>query len=95
MTLALVQVILSAAVIRGRRRARKVLLALLSVSFVINAITVFTGQASVSTLYAVYVLMAVHVFALIEFTDDGAVNYTHNATETRRGRRQQKANSSS
>lgn len=94
-TLALVQVILSAAVIRGRRRARKVLLALLSVSFVINAITVFTGQASVSTLYAVYVLMAVHVFALIEFTDDGAVNYTHNATETRRGRRQQKGNSSS
>ena len=79
--IALTQVILALSVIRGRSRSRKTLLILLSFSFVVNAFTVFTGNAEYGTIYAVYVLMAVHVFALLAFTSDGAVNYTHNRLE--------------
>lgn len=79
--IALTQVILALSVIRGRSRSRKILLILLSFSFVVNAFTVFTGNAEYGTIYAVYVLMAVHVFALLAFTSDGAVNYTHNRLE--------------
>lgn len=84
---AVVQVGLATSVIRGRQRSRKILLAILSIAFVMTAIDTITGSVLGGSLYAVFILMSSHVFALIEYTSDGAVNYTHNSTSFRLARR--------
>ena len=80
---AIFQVGLALSIIRGRQRARKILLAILSAGFIFTAIDTITGSVLGGNLYAVFVLMSSHVFALIEYTSDGAVNYTHNSTQIR------------
>lgn len=77
------QIGLAMGTIRGRQRSRKLLLALLSVGFILTAVDTISGSALGGNLYAVFILMASHVFAMIEYTADGAVNYTHNSTEFR------------
>lgn len=78
------QMWLALSVIRGRDLARKVILALLSVSFVTQAIGVINGSVYGGNFYSVFVVMAAQVFALLEYTSDEVVNYTHNSVSTRR-----------
>lgn len=85
--MSLVQVFFAVGVIRGRQRSRKISLALLCIGFVMTAVQVWYGTAGNGNVYAVFVLMASHVFAMLEFTSDGAVNYTYNATRARRRKR--------
>ncbi len=82
LVLALVQMGLAIGVIRGFMKARKVILALLVVSFVSTAIRVLTDDVTGGAMYQVFVLMASQVFAMIEFTSDDAVNYTYNKSTT-------------
>ncbi|MFW0111940.1 LssY C-terminal domain-containing protein [Rothia sp. CCM 9417] len=82
------QVFLCIQVIRGSQRSRKIILALLSLSFVGTALSVSAGSAEGGNLYAVFIIMASHVFAMLEFTSDGAVNYTYNATAKNQARAQ-------
>ena len=88
--IALVQVLLAINVVRGRYRARQISLALLLVSFVATAVEVFNGTADSSITYAVFVVMASQVFAMIEYTSDDAINYTWAARQTLRRRKAQK-----
>ena len=88
--IALVQVLLAINVVRGRYRARQISLALLLVSFVATAVEVFNGTADSSITYAVFVVMASQVFAMIEYTSDDAINYTWAARQTLRQRKAQK-----
>lgn len=85
--MSIIQVSLAVGVLRGRQRSRKISLALLCIGFTMTAVQVWYGTAGQNNVYAVFVLMASHVFAMLEFTSDGTVNYTYNATRTRRSRR--------
>ncbi|MFW0154954.1 LssY C-terminal domain-containing protein [Rothia sp. P6271] len=77
----IIQIFLVVWTIRGSQLARKILLALLCFSFISNALSlVFGTEQDISTTYTIYVLMASQVYALLEFTSDGAVNYTFNIT---------------
>lgn len=75
---ALIQVGLSIGVIRGFMKSRKIILALLTVSFIATCIRVLTDNVAAGATFEVFVLMTAQVFALIEFTSDDAVNYTYN-----------------
>lgn len=81
------QVTLCIKVIRGSQKARKLILALLTLSFIGTAMSVSTNSAEGGNLYAIFIIMASHVFAMLEFTSDGAVNYTYNITSNKRIRK--------
>lgn len=74
--LAVFQVLLAINVVRGHHRARQVVLALLGATFVITAVQILTDTSDSSNVYAVFVLMASQVFAMLSYTSDEAVNYT-------------------
>lgn len=84
LVIALVQVILAVGVLRGRHRPRQIILALLCISFVVTAVQIVTDTADASNLYAVFVVMGSHVFAMVAYTSDDVVNYTWASAETRR-----------
>lgn len=83
----LFQMWLALSVIRGRDMARKLTLALLSASFVMQALGVLNGNVDGGNFYAVFIVMAAQVFAMLEYTSDEVVNYTHNTVTTRRARK--------
>jgi hypothetical protein len=96
--LAVFQVLLSINVIRGRHMARQFNLAFLGISFIVVAIQIGTDTADSSNVYAVFVLMASQVFAMLSYTSDEAVNYTWASSQERRrakkARRQSRERSS-
>lgn len=75
---ALIQVFLAINVVRGKRWARHIIVVVLLIVFAWTAWSTFWGDFMENDLYTVFVLMAAMVFAMLEFTSDGAVNYTHN-----------------
>ncbi|MBM7050868.1 MULTISPECIES: LssY C-terminal domain-containing protein [unclassified Rothia (in: high G+C Gram-positive bacteria)] len=82
--LSAIHILLAAGVLRGRQRSRKVILALLAVSIALTSILLLREAFNYNGIFTVYVLLASQVFAMIEYTSDGAVNYTHNVTRSRR-----------
>ncbi|RUQ22510.1 MULTISPECIES: LssY C-terminal domain-containing protein [Kocuria] len=81
---AILQVLLAINVLRGHNRARQILLALLCISFIIIAVQIVTDTGDSSNVYAVFVLMASQVFAMISYTSDEALNYTWASTQEKR-----------
>jgi hypothetical protein len=82
--LSVFQIILAIGVLRGRQRSRKIILLILTVSLIFTSILWLRDSLNYTGTFTVYVLMASHVFAMLEYTSDGAVNYTHNITRSRR-----------
>lgn len=80
----LIQILLAVNVVRGHNRARQIQLALLCLTFVIIAVQIVTDTSDSSTVYAVFVLMASQVFAMINYTSDESLNYTWASTEEKR-----------
>ncbi|WP_178945619.1 LssY C-terminal domain-containing protein [Kocuria sp. TGY1127_2] len=90
---ALFQVLLAINVVRGHHRARQINLAFLGASFIVVAIQIVTDTADSSNVYAVFVLMASQVFAMLSYTSDEAVNYTWASSQEKRRAKEARRNS--